>query len=196
MPDSRGYAYVEHEREVNTYAELWHASGVVLRKGQAEHKGSAWQNLSSVILSAFAFEAYMNHVGDSHFENWDDLERLGPTEKLRHLCLTFNVDLGVKGERPLQTIHELIRLRNILAHGRSQTLRPAPALVPYDSPDFEQYLQTEPTTYWEQRIREPTFALRVREDLERVLAALHNALPEPKMPLFSFGFHTSGSRRA
>jgi hypothetical protein len=196
MVDNRGYAYVEHEREVNTYAELWHASEVVLRKGQAEHRGSAWQYLSSVVLSAFAFEAYLNHVGDAHFENWDDLERLGPMEKLRHLSLAFKVDLGRKGARPLQTLQELIRVRNVLAHGRSETLKPKPILLPYDDPDFERHLTDEPTTFWEKRIREPTFALRVRQDLEQVLTLLHQALPEPKLPLFSFGFHTSGSRRA
>ncbi|MEO6338624.1 MAG: hypothetical protein ABIO39_01185 [Caulobacteraceae bacterium] len=196
MVDDRGYAYVDHEREVNTYAELWHASDVVLTKGQADRQGSAWQYLSSLILSAFAFEAYMNHVGDAHFPNWDDLERLGPMEKLRHLSLAFKIDLGSNGERPLQTLRELIRLRNVLAHGRSVTLKPEPVLLPYDDPEFEAHIQAEPTTFWEQRIREPSFALKVREDLERALTVVHDALPEPKLPLFSFGFHTSGSRRA
>ncbi|MFN3582816.1 MAG: hypothetical protein ACK4TT_02655 [Phenylobacterium sp.] len=122
MVDGRGYAVVEHEREVNTYAELWHAANVMFEKGQADRKGSAWAFLSCLTLSAFAFEAYMNHVGDARLENWDDLERaLSPMAKLRHLSLTFRVDLGGRGERPLQTLDELTKLRNVLAHGRSLT---------------------------------------------------------------------------
>jgi hypothetical protein len=193
----RRLAYVDHEREVNTYAELWHASWCVLEKGRAARKGSAWQFLSSLILSAFAFEAYMNHVGDEHIANWDDLERaLSPTAKLRHLSLKFNVDLGGKGERPLQTVYDLMRVRNVLAHGRSETLRPPPKLISYDDPDIEEQIRTQPNTYWEECIRGPDYALRVREDLKRVLSALHDALPEPKLPLFGFGFHTSGTRSA
>mgnify|MGYP001026361686 CR=1 FL=1 len=42
----------------------------------------------------------------------------------------------------------------------------------------------------------PEFAARVLEDLERVFRAIHDTLPEPKEALFSFGFHTSGGRRA
>ncbi len=190
-------AYVDHEREVNTYAELWHASWCVLEVGRAEAKGSAWQFLSSLILSAFAFEAYMNHVGDEHVANWDDLERvLSPTAKLTHLALKFNVEIGVKGERPLQTLYDLMRVRNVLAHGRSETLRPPAKLLAYNDPDIDQHIRTQPTTYWEQCIRGPEYALRVREDLQHILSVLHEALPDPKLPLFGFGFHTSGARSA
>ncbi|MCK5911731.1 MAG: hypothetical protein KAG62_17455 [Caulobacter sp.] len=194
QPDERGYAYVDHEREVNTYAHLWHASRCVLEKGLSERKGCAWQFLSSLVLSMFAFEAYMNHVGDAYIENWDDLERRRPMEKLRHLCLTFKIDLGAKGERPLQTLNDLIKLRNELAHGHSVTLKPKPTLLAYNDPNFDSQLSEEPVTQWEARIRSADFAARVREDLETVFKAIHARLPDREMPLFHFGFHTSGSR--
>ncbi|AAK23689.1 hypothetical protein [Caulobacter vibrioides] len=193
-PDERGFAYVDHEREVNTYAHLWHASRCVLEKGLDDRKGSAWQFLGSIVLSVFSFEAYMNHVGHAYIENWDDLERLRPMEKLRHLCLTFKIDLGAKGERPLQTINDLIKLRNELAHGRSITLKPKPKLLAYNDPDFERQIREEPVTQWEERIRSADFAIRARDDLEAILRAIHAKLPEGEMPLFHFGFHTSGSR--
>jgi len=190
-------AYVEHEREVITYAELWHASDCVLEKGQDDLRGSSPQFLSSLVLSAFSFEAYMNHVGDAHFSNWNDLERsLSPMAKLKHLGLAFKVHFGTPAERPLQTLTELIKVRNVLAHGRSETLRPPAKLRPYDAPDFDESMRDRPVTFWEERIRTPEFALRVREDLEQVFRLLHDALPEPKMPLFHFGFHTSSSRSA
>jgi hypothetical protein len=197
MTDGPRRAVIEHERKVNTYAELWHASRVVLEKGLQEPRGSSWQFLSSLVLTAFAFEAYLNHAGDACVENWANLERLGPLEKLRRLSLTFKVDLGCKGERPLQTLRELIKVRNVLAHGRSETLTPEPTLLPIDAPDFDERMRERPTTFWEKHILKPDFAARAREDVERVLGALHAARPDPdKERLFHFGFHSSSGRIA
>ena len=56
-------AVVTQERQVHIYSELWHAAGCVLEAGICQPKGSSWQFLSSTIMTAFAFEAYLNHVG-------------------------------------------------------------------------------------------------------------------------------------
>jgi hypothetical protein len=57
-------ALVTQERDLITYAELWHASECVLDVGAAQQSGTSWQFLSSIVLTAFAFEAYLNHVGE------------------------------------------------------------------------------------------------------------------------------------
>ncbi len=190
--DGKVRAIIDHRREVNTYAELWHASDCVLDRGREAPEGSAWQYLASLILTAFSFEAYMNHVGAAHVANWRDLEVLAPVAKLNHLCLHLGVNIGGNGERPLQTIKELIGIRNLLAHGKSEILQPKPEVKIVDE-TMDKLLRERPLTKWEVHITSPDFALRAREDVQAVFEALQNARPEPKDPLFDFGLHASGA---
>ena len=73
---------VTKERNVTTYAEMWHTSYCLLVKGQEELKMSVHQFRASLIFTAFTFEAYLNHIGAKIFSCWEDLERLSPKEKL------------------------------------------------------------------------------------------------------------------
>lgn len=70
------------------------------------------------VFSAFAFEAYLNHLGEAELPCWKDLERLSWESKLRVLSerLRFNPDYGA---RPFQTLKKLFHRRNKLAHGQS-----------------------------------------------------------------------------
>ena len=43
--------------------------------------GSSWQFLSSALLTAFAFEAYLNHVGPKIFEAWDRFAQIAASGK-------------------------------------------------------------------------------------------------------------------
>lgn len=69
-------AIVTRKRNVRTYAELWRASKYLLDVGVREPRGSSYQFMSSAVLTAFAFEAYMNHVGETVLSSWGGLERL------------------------------------------------------------------------------------------------------------------------
>ena len=66
-------AQVSKKRTVHTYAELWHGSRVLLERAQAEPKGSKWLWMGSLFLTAFSFEAYLNHIGPKVFECWESL---------------------------------------------------------------------------------------------------------------------------
>jgi hypothetical protein len=114
----RADAIISQQRDVRTYAELWHASKTVLKTGVREPVGLTWQFLSSIVLTAFSFEAYMNHVGPGTLKNWGHLERLSPEAKLAVICEVLGVELpGTKGTRPQQTISKLfdfeMRLRMV-----------------------------------------------------------------------------------
>jgi hypothetical protein len=179
-------ALVTQERDLHTYAELWHASEDALAAGMEQPRGSSSQFLSSIVLTAFAFEAYLNHVGPQVLSCWASLERLSPHSKLHLLCETLKVSLpGTKGERPLQTISELFTFRNTLAHGRSKTIMPEPKTVDVD--ELEAHRTELVLTDWERLIENSNFAERAREDVETVLKLLQVARPEPKEALFSFG---------
>jgi len=178
---------VTKKRTVHAYSKLWHASDCVLKAGMKEPRGSSWQFLSSAVLTAFAFEAYLNHVGPSVISCWKRLERLPPQSKFELLCETLRVKFpDGPGIRPLQTISELLQFRNTLAHGRSEEITPKPELRDRNS-KLDDYLGQRPLTDWEGLIQTDVFAKRAREDVRAVLEKLHNARPKPKEGLFTFG---------
>ena len=180
-------AIVTKERTVHTYSELWHASHCVLESGIREPRGSSWQFLSSAVLTAFAFEAYLNHVGPTVISWWPELERLPPWAQFELLCETLKVRFpNGPGKRPLQTIVKLLEFRNTMAHGRSSDVKPK--LERRDANEkLDAYLGQRPLADWERLVQTEKFAQRAREDVKLALEKLHSARPEPKEGLFSFG---------
>lgn len=186
MPKPRK-AIVTKERPLHTYSELWHASQCVLEAGIRDPRGSSWQFLSSAVLTAFTFEAYLNHIGPTVIGCWPELERLPPWAKFELLCETLRVSFSDgPGKRPIQTIVKLLDFRNTMAHGRSDNLTPKPELRDINE-KLDGYLGERPLTDWERLIQTEQFAQRVREDVEIVLQQLHAARPDPKEGLFTFG---------
>jgi hypothetical protein len=179
-------ALLTQERPVHMYAELWHASKCVLEAGLASEKGSSWQFLSSIVLTAFTFEAYLNHVGAGLLDCWKSIEPLAPLGKFDLLCEILEVAFPAgKGARPLQTIIKLQSFRNTMAHGKTEIVRPKP--VKCDVDDVDEYLGRRPLADWEQLIQTKAFAELARDDLEEAFMKIHAARPEPKEALFAFG---------
>jgi hypothetical protein len=83
--------------------------------------GSLLNLQAAAVFSAFAFEAYLNHVGAEELAFWEEIDRIPHKNKLtvlsKHLSLAVN-----KSARPFQTIGELFQLRDALAHGRTEKL--------------------------------------------------------------------------
>lgn len=184
---------VKKERSVHTYAELWHASRCILNAGAEQPKASSWQFLSSAMLTAFAFEAYLNHVGPRTIECWEQLDRLPPWSKFKLLCET----LGVKfpdgpGARPLLTIVKLLDFRNTIAHGRSMEIKAKPVLRDVNE-QLDAYLGERPLTDWERLIQTSDFATRAREDVQAAIELLHEGRKDNKERLFTFGLGSHGA---
>lgn len=178
---------VHKERSVYTYSELWRASNSVLVSGLEQPKGSPCQFLSSIILTAFTFEAYLNHVGSRTVECWEHLDRLPPWSKFELLCETLNVKFQEgAGARPLQTVTKLLDFRNTIAHGRSVEIKNKPEVRLADD-RLDAYLGQQPLTDWERLVQNSDFALRVREDVEAVLTKLQEARNDEKEHLFTSG---------
>jgi hypothetical protein len=90
---------------------------------------------AATVFFAFAFEAYLNHVGAEELPFWDEIDRISYKKKLtvlsKHLGFTKDVS-----KPPLQTILQLFELRNALAHGRTQNLtikKTSESLPPHDA---------------------------------------------------------------
>lgn len=185
-------AVVTKKNTVHMYSELWHASACVLDAGLSEERGSSWQFLSSVLLTALAFEAYLNHVGVTCFSSWSDLERLPPMSKFALLCETLKVTILPKGKRPMSTLVELMEFRNAMAHGRTQTMEAPPHLRDINE-KLDGYLGEMPLAHWQKLIRTSDFARRVRDDVQAILTGLHDARSAPKEALFAFGIGEAGA---
>ncbi|MEA2861910.1 MAG: hypothetical protein QOC72_3949 [Methylobacteriaceae bacterium] len=181
----RQQVVVTQERMVHTYAELWHASKCVLERGLETQEGSAWQFLSSLVLTAFAFEAYLNHAGPTLFRSWADLQSLGPIPKCNVICERLGVAFST-GARPLQSVIELQNFRNEMAHGRTTQVTFGPALRDIAA-DIDGALRTRPLARWERLTETGDFAERARADVGAVITAIHERRPEPKERLFTFG---------
>jgi hypothetical protein len=178
---------VKKERIVHTYSELWHASHCVLETGIEQPKGSSWQFLSSVVLTAFTFEAYLNHIGSHTIECWEQLERLPPWSKFKLLCETLDVSFPEgDGARPLQTVAKLFDFRNTIAHRRTIKIKSKPEICHADD-CLDEYLGKRPQTDWETLIQTKDFAQRVHEDVQIILTRLHAARKDDKEYLFTFG---------
>jgi len=184
-------AKVSKERQVNTYVELWHASHVMLEKAKKDQDGSFYHVMANLIFTAFMMEAYLNHVGLQIFKCWDDLERLSPLSKLNLIA----EKLGVKkdeGERPYQTVTEVFKFRNTLAHGKSIFLK-SNKEIPFVDETFDRYMYKSLKTEWENYCTQNN-ANRALEDTEAIIKEFHerSAMPPPDFP-FSFGIQEASA---
>ena len=163
---------IKKEREVKMYASLWHTSHCLLKRGKADPKGSFHQFMASLVFAAFSLEAYLNHIGPKVFKCWDDLERLGPKEKLSVIAERLQVDVNY-GHRPWQVMKHLFGFRNDIAHGKSEVVKPPDRLEPLDRYSDDQLGELE-RTEWEEYCTEKN-VLRARQDVERIVLALYSA---------------------
>jgi hypothetical protein len=156
-------------RAVRTVAPahaLFSTGRYALEKAQRSDDWAFLELLTANLMAALAFEAFLNHVG---LYRWGDasevrsaVERLGPIAKLKAIAeeYDFVVDLG---SRPVQTMVELVRFRNAIAHGRTEFLE---ADLPHAMPPDGQPFPTANgfAAEWEQKCT-PEFAQRALDDL-------------------------------
>lgn len=168
---SKRKVVVSKEREVKTYAEMWHTSHCLLQKGIEDPKGCFHQYMASLVFTAFTLEAYLNHIGPKVFECWGDLERLAPREKLNKVAEKLQVGIDY-GMRPWQVMKHLFGFRNDIAHGKSEIIK-TDALVPFhkfSDDHFDKFSRTD----WEKYCSKEN-AKKAREDVEKIIHALYAA---------------------
>lgn len=161
---------ISKSRQVRTYAELWHASRVLCDLADVREEGSTWTSLASILLTAFTIEAYLNHIGPKLFTSWSTLESLSPQSKLDLISEKIGLKLAA-GRPPLQSVGELVRFRNALAHGKSHTISPEDVLRDADE-HVEKFLRERPLADWE-KLCTPAHAKRFRRDVEKLVHAIH-----------------------
>jgi hypothetical protein len=163
--DSAQAHRVRAERTVFTFAFLSAAADHALGDGKARPEGSFLEWMTVAVFSAFSLEAYLNHLGPERFQCWDGLERLSVEAKLSLILESLGKHPDFS-RRPFQTVKTLLRLRNQLAHGKTQRLQEE-TIQTLSAGERPQY----PTVTWEKlcTVRE---AERFREDSVAVIRRL------------------------
>lgn len=173
------------------YAELRHASHVLLGQAIEGQSGSFYQVMGSLIFTAFMMEAYLNHVGPHVFKCWCDLERLSPLSKLNLIVEKLGIDKD-DGKRPHQTLIGLFRFRNTLAHGKSVHLKLEEVRFFDESSvnNEHEFLRTD----WEDYCSEVN-ARRALEDAETIVKQIEELTGTGKHDPFPFftGLHETSS---
>ena len=137
-----------------------------MQTAQEYQRGNLYTLLSSLLLRAFTFEAYLNHVGERHLNMWDARKHLNWFKKFNEICqrLNFTPD---KSARPYSTLTPLFRFRNLMAHGKSETIKEEKEV---NSQDADKYFWL--LTEWE------TFCTfenveRAKQDITAIIIELH-----------------------
>ena len=121
-----------------------------------------------MVFSAFSLEAFLNHIGDSLFDSWSDLESLSPRGKLIVICER----LGLKPKwhvQPWQTVPELVGFRNKIAHGKNALVRFGKTM---SRDKYEQLWKMFLFADW-QKYASKRNAVRVRAQLETLCKLIH-----------------------
>jgi hypothetical protein len=185
------FAKVQKQSEVRTYFELWKASECALKAGLAEPKGVSWPFLSSLVLTAFSFEAYMNHVlANLRPSSWEEDKWLSWDRKCALLCDQLQLQPDYS-KCPWQTVKMLHAFRNTLAHGVTSVEEKDLPRVHVDRVD--ESLGRPLLADWQNTVQNDSFAKRARDDVEAVMLMIYQASGDNKNHPFAF---VRGSYRA
>ncbi|QRN86048.1 hypothetical protein JR334_02095 [Clostridia bacterium] len=176
-------AKIEIERDVRTFANLYHGSLVLLERSKDYPEGGYYALLGSMLFTAFTFEAFLNHLGKEKIEDWERIDREPVMKKYSVLCDKFDITRD-PSRRPYQTLKNLFGFRDNLAHGRTEKLQ-----VNKNVNIKDDILSHTPKTKWEKYCNEEN-AVRARADVERVIVELNQAAGGEKDP-FTMGMTVS-----
>ena len=95
-------ATVKRERNANTSAELSHANWILLENTEQKREGWFYECLTTIVVAAFKFEAFLNHVGKALFPSyWGEMERLPHKQKRKIICAHLRI-VEADGEAPVE----------------------------------------------------------------------------------------------
>ena len=129
--------------------------------------GCFYFSMMAGVFAAFTVEAFLNHLGQRKVKDWEVFERkLGPREKLLLLQQSLHLTAD-QGQRPFQTLRDMLRLRDALAHGKTE-------IVTTDEVVADPYEPTAryPEPDWK-RLCDLASVARMVEDAEAIVRDLH-----------------------
>lgn len=114
--------------ECYTHQHLWNCAKALLAQPATQSPKDGYFQMAGMLMAYFTFEAYLNLVGPRiDREAWKNERNFfntppyrGTPGKLKRICEKLGIHVEAS-KRPYQTLRELRRLRDSLAHGRSQS---------------------------------------------------------------------------
>jgi len=176
---------VEGKREVKTYAYMRMSARHSLDCATNNKEGSFYQLISSLMFSAFTLEAYMNHLGSESIEYWEQIESIRYLDKLKVLYLRLGLDFD-KSRRPLQTIVQLVKFRNLMAHGKTERIFGSKMITTPSLGPGNELVEAE----WEKFCNERE-AQRSLKDVSEIVEVLNKAAGNSADMLWSLGSSSS-----
>lgn len=182
MDKNSGQVKTVRERMLVTYSEHWHTSRTFFELGQKNREGSYHQFLGSIVFTAFTLEAFLNHVGETLFKSWPELEKLKPKGKINVIAerLELEVDYGTL---PWQVVPEIFGVRNKVAHGKNELLEDE-RLLSVDS--YDEVMGQILRAPWQKYATEQN-ARQVRERVESICRTIWTRASLPEHELFRTG---------
>jgi hypothetical protein len=157
---------VKGRREVNIHGYLLVASKRALTT--AQESSTIYDVMTSMLHSAFCLEAYLNYLGKKKFARWDKIEPgMNTRAKLEFLAVLFGYEIDFS-RKPFQTFSSIKRFRDMVVHGKPQSLR-----VDKVEELEDKEWPSEPETKWEQMCtlkNAQTFC----DDVEAMMQELHS----------------------
>jgi len=168
---------VSTERNVYTYVYLHKAAIWALEQAEGTEEGKFYNCMSSIILSAFCIEAYLNHIGSELLPYWDEeiKKGLSTQNKLKIICHHLNLAPDFS-RRPFQTFKQIMRFRNLLAHATSEKISDQGTQIVNDGVRV-----ILPKTWWEQHSN-LQIAKRWLADTESIITAIHEVAGKGNFP--------------
>ena len=115
----------EIHRKVYSYNVHLSTADYFMSLSEKEGKSEHFNSIGIVVFSAFALEAFMNHVGNQLFSTWGKhlKKSLNPESKLALISEKIGLDVNY-GNPPYQSFRALFRIRNAMAHSETESLTP------------------------------------------------------------------------
>jgi hypothetical protein len=170
-----------YEVESKTYSSLFHIGKHLQEMAERSEVGSLLNIQAATVFYAFAFEAYLNHVGAEEIIFWDEIDRISYRRKLTILQKHLRFD----DSRPeLKTVRQLFELRNKLAHGR--TVKETITQTTDSEFEFDVALHLSP---WE-RLAAENVAM-YHDHVEACIALINRSRKKPDKLLWDLGSSSS-----
>jgi len=108
--------------KVTTYNWMMKSARLSLHDASATETGRFFNSMNVLVYSAFAMEAFFNHLGSHLYKDWESKERkMSKFKKFRN----FNSDLKLNhdlSKEPYSIIFDVFDFRDSLAHGRTEEI--------------------------------------------------------------------------
>ena len=152
------------------FAYLRQAAWNAFETAQSVPGGSNYHRVSAVLFAALTIEAHLNHVAESTISNWDTIE---PTLRWRDKFTIVAKELNLtvdKSRRPVQTVIDVFKFRDKLAHGKTHSEE-----LKYKYVEAHSSSDDKLDPEWLRKYWTDDAVKRVLDDIERVLDIIHTA---------------------